>query len=1700
MNCSFSNNNKEPCSPAAAAAAATSVPGLVSESSRLLTVVVPKPVSVPVSGMNISTPTNHHRKPYSDDDSDYEEVNDEMNAIYQRSCEYPSKQQHQQEATSFHSSSNGNNGNNHNTPFLRRTPGANSMYRSAFRQHQLQNQSPKSSTAAASTATSSATSSNDTLTTPLLRRTPGASAMHKSRRQNQTNNSSTKNNNNNNNNNQESINVVVTSGLPFTTPVATNRQSRSNNSKPPLLKPFSTSKKTKSSKKSTSSLYTPAGYALAKNKALNLGTPGNGKFSPHTLQLATNLDNLLDDDDDDDDDDSNNNVVVDNANVNDNKNKNKNVQEEENSNDNDKVIIDNINNSSSDHNVENHNNYAIEVGGCHKELSMILPIQKASSFGTESIISLASSTISYTDEWLDSTNTNNNNSSSSSSSKEFQKSFIFERGGSFIGSGGGGRKTGESGNISTTSSSVGGSKSNERGLLNGSRISGTNNDDHRYQHRRSHSDTTFGSFDIQQQQQQQQNGLMRPKFIQNSFRLDNSYNSEINSSANAMSESPRKSIQSLSATSEGVTSLHNSGCNSSIGVSALSFSKSSPTRRTSVTSTNSKDVGTDTIIHIPTPKKAYQQQQQQQPRSNDESHSTLVHDFKNEQVQQQQHTGFPPVIANQYVETNTGVYEHGYDANDIDMLHHQYSQHHYQQHQGMQQYHHQLPMIPHMEYMNHSTFPPQQHQHFLPSSSPLTIPIQSSMSPLTISTTTYPQGNMHYDCSSPILTANNMNMPWAAIPPSQEQFYQWHSSTGINWDNYSVHQQNHQYNTNLDHKAAAPQHYHHPTYQMSNQAQTGFVSKNDVHHSHQIGHMNQNIPHQQSHFQHGLQQTQRGSRNMDEKMVEKRTNLKGNNHSSFNRRGEAMSELDHIDGKKAGRSKASKKYLQSGNEKNDDSHGKGKKKPTKKKVLSDVNTQTKTKDIKSKPKPVLNSQYTINNEEKKNMSSREEAAELKRSELVETPTIRALFKDFYRQYRIEEKISSDAAAKFLNACLESIDFPSSIHWRLYLELADISKRANDFNNARELFQKVNNMQPYASQGWIESSKLEEECGHVDKCSSILKRGLHFCPTNEHLLIRAIKHEERLAHEQKDGDLCNVRALLAPLKNEEIEKVWKVILEGALIEARAGHIDEARRTLNYLMNYISWYGPLYLEAFRLERDSELPIQALSVVERGLKEIPRYGPLWFGAFRLCEGLDIENEEYHLPRTLKMTERATGCISRELLWKVHLEAAQAQERGAYLAFENDQSINLSKLLSESRKRFAMTVGACPTNLRWKVWLAAGRMELSAGRFEESRKIFLKSYSVVPLKGRPTVLLECARLEEFVGNSQLAKAILCKSRSERGSDWKVWLQSVDLEIRTGNRNNAIKIAANGLKFHSGTGRLWAAFVQLREKESQVVQMNALNQALNSVPKSGEVWCEAARIHLNPLSQFDTETAKRHLEFATKFTPQYGDSFIETLRLEMLQKFLFPSYQTFVSKMKCLLETSLDKRVDFSHYVRQTSSCIREAARIIKNDKSFSNIDKIALDAIDTSKLVLHCSNAYPNYGKLWFYCRRRPSDTARAIMLRAKHMIGHNLGHYGHLYVAAEMRQISIHMLKISGLFKEFIDNFPPLELLLLHEGEFTTDVSGSDETFSEKRDAVLLERNVSSSDFTTGIFEVNKPIDIPSLSSMERRKVLFGSDLLL
>lgn len=799
-------------------------------------------------------------------------------------------------------------------------------------------------------------------------------------------------------------------------------------------------------------------------------------------------------------------------------------------------------------------------------------------------------------------------------------------------------------------------------------------------------------------------------------------------------------------------------------------------------------------------------------------------------------------------------------------------------------------------------------------------------------------------------------------------------------------------------------------------------------------------------------------------------------------------------------------------------HPKGNKKDSrnrrnqeKKQSNSNKNEKAKKKQTERAHSPTAKGSSQTKRGSRKKNTTIENDSDNKRVELVESPETRAAFKDFYKHFRLQEKSSYQEAEEFALKTLEEGSIPNKTHWRVYLELADLAKRTNRFEEARKRYTHVCKIQPSASQGWLEFSKLEEECGRMKRCAEILYEGLTHCELSENLLTRAIKHEE------KTNNLSKAREFLARLKHVGIEKVWRTVLEGALLESRAGNHLMARRVLKYLMHHVPWYGPLYLEAFKLERDLGRLPEALSIVEKGLTAIPRYGPLWFGAFRLCETMDISEDAYHLPRTIAMIERGIKSISRELIWKVHLEASQILERAAVASMEISPKANLGLKLDLARNRIIMTSLCCSSNLSWKVWLAGGRMELSAGNIEVARKLFLRALKVVPDKGRVATLLECARLEEFAGDVALARSILSKTRNEQNTDWKVWLGSILLEMRDGKYDEALLLSKRAVERYPGTGRLWACLIQLQYIQGRKdAEYLSLKNALNSVPKSGEVWCEGGRIHLNPFSKrFNLQEAGRHFRFATRFTPQYGDGFLETLRLEIIERWVLPM-------ASCIWEVVhprlLHEFEDANTWVSLLVNAGVELLFIAINGGSAKELmeslsDKSVLPSIraqfditnldellDNSSIELRCANADPNYGSMWFHCRHSPTDTARVIIRRAREQIMSDVKDKVHIYVAAIIRlygMIIVEKHRDNGSLGQDVESQVGAVSSLTN-----MEIPSIEEIFKRSKNKKVSDvvDGLSGLHFSTGLISLQQRTPLPAMSLLQRKKLLFGSDALL
>lgn len=185
---------------------------------------------------------------------------------------------------------------------------------------------------------------------------------------------------------------------------------------------------------------------------------------------------------------------------------------------------------------------------------------------------------------------------------------------------------------------------------------------------------------------------------------------------------------------------------------------------------------------------------------------------------------------------------------------------------------------------------------------------------------------------------------------------------------------------------------------------------------------------------------------------------------------------------------------------------------------------------------------------------------------------RSNYKDVVKQFREYEKQDFWLAMTYAIEQLNSI--PQKFQWKLCLEMADLAKRENRLDIARYLYKRTGKDQPTASQVWLDFSKMEEELGDTEKSDSILEIALEQCRLDENVLSKAIKQWER----RRQPKLA--RGLVSLARELPEDKQHKIMLEGALLEARAGNTAIARQAFKYLMTVCTSFFPfsLFLSLF------------------------------------------------------------------------------------------------------------------------------------------------------------------------------------------------------------------------------------------------------------------------------------------------------------------------------------------------------------------------------------------------------------------------------------------------------------------------------------------------------------------------------------------
>jgi len=500
---------------------------------------------------------------------------------------------------------------------------------------------------------------------------------------------------------------------------------------------------------------------------------------------------------------------------------------------------------------------------------------------------------------------------------------------------------------------------------------------------------------------------------------------------------------------------------------------------------------------------------------------------------------------------------------------------------------------------------------------------------------------------------------------------------------------------------------------------------------------------------------------------------------------------------------------------------------------------------------------------------------------------------------------------------------SKYHWKLFLDLAEACKKECSYKYAKFFYKAAISLQPYNPDIWLEYAKLEEDYGNLTKVKEILKQAMVYNNLNENLVIKFLRVEEKF------GKIEESRKILSKLKNQNIEKIWKLYLEGAQLEGKCGNPKSAQRVFKMLLKNLDMQGNVYLEYAKFEENIGNVVGAVKICYEGINRNLRFSNLWAYALRLCEKISGGMNNIPVDKYLSL---ATDCLPRDMLWKIYLEIAGIAER--------KNNINKSKAY------ITKAIMGCPENVKWKCFVLGARLELKDNYPEKAKKLVNHYLQTQNEKQKYHLLIESSKIAEFQGDTANTILYFENTRDYMRSEWKAYLEYIHMLIRNHQFEQALEVAKESLYYHNLAGRLWASMIQLQHitgvDSAGTDAYKAFMIAVNEVPKSGEVWCEGARVCLNPLSdRFNIEKAKRFLNFAIYFTPQYGDSFIEAMRLYLL----------------------------------------------LGDRKEFSNLKK---------KII----NAQPNYGNVWQFLKKNTGESVHETWKNAKKIVKADLLRDAHLY----------------------------------------------------------------------------------------------------
>lgn len=426
---------------------------------------------------------------------------------------------------------------------------------------------------------------------------------------------------------------------------------------------------------------------------------------------------------------------------------------------------------------------------------------------------------------------------------------------------------------------------------------------------------------------------------------------------------------------------------------------------------------------------------------------------------------------------------------------------------------------------------------------------------------------------------------------------------------------------------------------------------------------------------------------------------------------------------------------------------------------------------------------------------------------------------------------------------------------IYRSAADANKRHLFNKIALEMYKRAEEVDPQCVQNYIDHAKLLDEIGETDETEKILRIGLEKTMMSEQITVKLLKQYER---RQQYSEARSVFGYIYSKGRLNMTTISSII-EGILFEVKHGNIIKALLVFDKILTETNVKSSVFVDLVDTMRKRGYLNMALKYAQDGVKRFPNMPNNWISLLQLQSSkLDVQNILTKYQKHLSVNS-----------------ISKIEQTASFLFAKNNSIKECRNLLSECIAKSA-------PDQRWRLYYNAAIIEMNYGASSIIPRLLQSADAITPSRSKSFIRLSIAKISEVNNKINKALEVYDSLSKSVNNDWRTYLEFAMFFIRQHQTEKALECTKEGLKMHSNNGRLWALRIQLEDESSKI---SALEEGVRNAPKSGEVWTEAARIALNPLSKyFNLKSARFYLNTAFLFTPQYIDIFIEMIRLEILE------------------------------------------------------------------------------------------------------------------------------------------------------------------------------------------------------------------------